>query len=293
MIIGSRGSRLAMTQVDIAMEALRPFLPCIDIKVKVVSTGGDRDRCTPLQDMGGYGVFTKELDQRLLSGEIDLAINSLKDMPSVVTPGTKLVAVLPRGPVHDVLISRTPFETLAPGAKIGTSSVRRKALVRYLRSDLKVSELRGNVTTRIGKWRRGEYDAIVLAAAGLERIGEHAPAIVLDPDVWVPPAGQGAIALVCRENETLVERLSAVDHGPTRRCVDLERGIMAGLGANCQVPLGVLARPMGTKVQLQCLLLDGEGSQARRWRSELPLDHRPEDVRAAVDALREEWRGLL
>lgn len=293
MIIGTRGSRLALVQTGMALEALRPLLPGTDIDVRVVSTGGDKDKSTPLEDMGGYGVFTKELDQKLLSGEIDLAVNSLKDMPSVLTPGTRLVAVLPRGPVHDVLVSDTPFDSLASGSKIGTSSVRRRALVRHLRPDLEVMEIRGNVTTRVSKWKRGDYDAIVLAAAGLERLEEKAPAIELDPTIWVPPAGQGAIALVCREDEPLGERMSAADHTPTRRCVDLERELMAGLGANCQVPLGIWASVVGDAIRLRCLLLERDGSEANRWSTDLPFNHSMDDARALTWQLRSEWRGLL
>jgi hydroxymethylbilane synthase len=190
-----------MAQADLAMQAIQGLPGSLAPEVKVITTCGDRDRCTPLEEMGGYGVFTKELDQRLLSGEIDLAVNSLKDMPSALTPGTRLLAVLPRAPVFDVLVSKVPLEDLPPSSVVGTSSVRRKALLRHYCPDLQVAELRGNITTRISKWRRGDYQAIVLAEAGLDRLGDSAPRFALDPAEWVPPAGPGALALVCREDD--------------------------------------------------------------------------------------------
>jgi len=289
MIIGTRGSRLAMVQTDMALRSIRAVLPTIEAEVKVITTGGDRDRRTPLESMGGYGVFTKELDQRLLSGEIDLAVNSLKDMPSVLTPGTRLVAVLPRGPVADTLVSRMPFESLPAGAIIGTSSVRRRALVRHLRPDLVVEEVRGNVTTRVNKCRKGEYQAIVLADAGLSRLGDVAPRHPLDPKVWVPPAGQGAIALVCREEDRHADALSALDHWPTRACVDLERSVMLGLGASCQVPLGIWANEEDGGVTLRCLWLGNDGSWAKRWEGKIPIDHGIEAERQVIKEIKEDW----
>jgi len=289
MIIGTRGSRLAMRQADMACAAIGHIFPAEPMEVKVITTGGDRDRCTPLEAMGGYGVFTKELDQRLLSGEIDLAVNSLKDMPSVLTSGIRLVAVLPRGQVEDVLVSKVPLADLPSGAVVGTSSVRRRALLGNLRPDLQVAELRGNVTTRLNKWRRGEYQAIILAGAGLERLEEGVPRHALDPEVWVPPAGQGAIALVCRKEDQDVIKLSRLDHLPTRRCVDLERAMMAGLGASCQVPIGIWANIQEGKVELQCVLLSPDGGWIKRWRATMPFDHGPEHMDTVVAALRAEW----
>ncbi len=265
MILGTRGSRLAMAQADLAMQAIQGLPGSLAPEVKVITTCGDRDRCTPLEDMGGYGVFTKELDQRLLSGEIDLAVNSLKDMPSALTPGTRLLAVLPRAPVFDVLVSKVPLEDLPPSSVVGTSSVRRKALLRHYCPDLQVAELRGNITTRISKWRRGDYQAIVLAEAGLDRLGDSAPRFTLDPAEWVPPAGQGAIALVCREDDRSMDPLTSLDHAPSRRCVDPEREVMRGLGASCQVPIGVWASPVPDGLLLRCLWLAADGSWAKRF----------------------------
>lgn len=289
MMIGTRGSRLAMVQADMVIKAAERSLPHIGLEVKVVTTSGDRDRSTPLESMGGYGVFTKELDQRLLSGEIDLAVNSLKDMPSQLTPGTRMVAVLPRGPVEDVLVSRVLLSSLPPGSLVGTSSVRRKALIRQLRPDLQVAELRGNVTTRVNKWRKGDYQAIVLAGAGLERLGESAPRHLLDPCIWVPPAGQGAVALVCRDDDAEAGKLSVLDHAPTRICVDIERKIMLGLGASCQVPLGIWALTVQDGIELRCAWLAPDGAWIKRFEAKLPSDPEADDVEALVSVMKEKW----
>lgn len=287
MIIGTRGSRLAMAQADLVLQAIRGLPEKNDPDVKVITTSGDRDRCTPLEEMGGYGVFTKELDQRLLSGEIDLAVNSLKDMPSALTPGTRLLAVLPRGPAFDVLVSKVPLEDLPPSSIVGTSSIRRKALLKHYCPDLQVADLRGNITTRINKWRKGDYQAIVLAEAGLGRLGDGAPRFALDPLEWVPPAGQGAIALVCREDDRSMDPLSCLDHAPSRRCVDLEREVMRGLGASCQVPIGVWASPAADGLQLRCLWLAADGSWAKRFERVVEAG---DDQIALVDAIRRQWR---
>jgi len=232
-------------------------------------------------------VLTKELDQRLLRGEVDLVVNSLKDMPSILTPGTRLLAVLPRGGVEDVLVSKDPLEHLPPSSVVGTSSVRRKALLKYFRPDLQVAELRGNITTRINKLKRGEYQAIILAKAGLDRLGETATRFSLDPVEWVPPAGQGAIALVCREGDGGMDPISRLDHPPTRRCVDIERAVMSGLGASCQEPLGVWADPCPDGHLLRCLWLSPNGAWARRF--ERVVRERT-DMYSLIEDMKREWR---
>lgn len=287
MIVGTRGSRLAMAQADLAVQAVQGLPGNMRPEIKIITTCGDRDRCTPLEDMGGYGVFTKELDQRLLAGEIDLAVNSLKDMPSSLTPGTRLLAVLPRGPACDVLVSKVPLEQLPPSSVVGTSSVRRKALLKHFRPDLQVTELRGNITTRMNKWRRGDYQAIVLAEAGLDRLGDQTTRFAIDPAEWVPPAGQGAIALVCRDDDASMNIIAELDHPPTRRCVDLEREVMKGLGASCQVPIGVWASPCPGGLLLRCLWLAADGSWAKRFER---VVGEGEDTGVLVDGIRRQWR---
>jgi hydroxymethylbilane synthase len=276
-----------MTQADMALQAIQGLPGNLAAEIRIITTCGDRDRCTPLEEMGGFGVFTKELDHRLLSGEIDLAVNSLKDMPSGLTPGTRLLAVLPRGPVNDVLVSKVPLERLPPSSVIGTSSVRRTALLKHFCPDLQVAELRGNLTTRMNKWRRGDYQAIVLAEAGLGRLGDTTPRFALDPAEWVPPAGQGAIALVCRDDDQSMNALSGLDHALTRRCVDLERNVMKGLGASCQVPIGVWASPGPDGLLLRCLWLSADGSWAKRFERVIKD---PKATGALVEDIRRQWR---
>ena len=171
MIIGTRGSALALAQTALVVKELERRCPGVELEVREIRTVGDRVTDRPLSSLGGYGAFTKELDQRIVSGEVDIAVNSLKDMPVDLTPGTELAAVLPRAPVEDVLLSKVPLDELPKGAVVGSSSVRRRSLLLWKRPDLEVRDLRGNVPTRIRKWKEGEYDAIVLARAGILRLG--------------------------------------------------------------------------------------------------------------------------
>jgi len=256
VVVGTRGSTLALTQADIFLYALREISPGIEAEIRVVKTTGDKVRDRPLKSLGGLGAFTKELDAKILEGELDVAVNSLKDMPMQITPGTTIAAVLPRGPVEDVLISKFPLEELPEGAVVGTSSVRRGAIVRRIRPDLVVKDLRGNVPTRIKKHQDGEYDAIILAEAGLERLKEKVNRFVLDHSVFVPPAGQGAIAIVCRQGSPMEETLRKMDDPKTRVEIESERRVLAQLGGGCYVPIGVLARAFDGELWIKAIILD-------------------------------------
>ena len=246
MIIGTRSSSLAMAQTNTVISLLAGE----DIEVKKISTSGDRITDKPLRSFG-LGAFVRELDAMIVSGEIDLAVNSLKDMPSEDAEGTILVAVLPRGPIEDVLLSDVPLEELPQGAVVGTSSVRRAAILHHIRPDIEIKDLRGNVHTRLDKWKRGEYDAIILARAGLERLHLQEKYHILDPNVFVPAAGQGAIAVVCAKNSPYRERLTQLNDEATRKDVDVERKILCELGSGCSIPVGIHATEEGSFV---CLL---------------------------------------
>ncbi|MEM0448227.1 MAG: uroporphyrinogen-III C-methyltransferase [Methanomassiliicoccales archaeon] len=261
MILGTRGSSLAMAQARMVMEALARACPELKVELRKVRTTGDEVRDRPLRSLGGIGAFTKELDKFILKGEIDAAVNSLKDMPVALTPGTVIAAVLPRGPVEDVLVSEEPLEKLPPGAVVGTSSVRRAAVLRRLRPDLTVKDLRGNVTTRLRKLREGEYDAIVLAKAGLERLDLKVRCHALDPKVFVPSAGQGAIAVVCAEGCGFLDQLRRIDHFPTRIEVEAERRVLGLLGGGCYLPIGVLARLTERGMSIRAQMMDEEGGR--------------------------------
>jgi hydroxymethylbilane synthase len=231
--LGSRGSRLALTQAERAAERLRQSNPDLDVALVPITTAGDRDRSKPFGEIGERGVFVKEIEEALLAGRIDLAVHSAKDMTSTLADDLAVGAYLPRDDPRDALCGA---EALRPGMRIGTASVRRKAQLLALEPELSVEPLRGNVDTRLRKMRERGLDAIVLAAAGLDRLGV-AEEIGLRFDVGelVPEAGQGAVALQVRAgDEHLVE---AADHPETRRRIEAERACVARIGAGCLAPV--------------------------------------------------------
>jgi hydroxymethylbilane synthase len=292
MIVGTRGSRLAVAQTDLFIERLKASRPELEVEIKMVATTGDKVRDRPLATLGGFGAFVKELDNKIVSGEIDCSVNSLKDMPVASTPGTRIVAVMDRGPVEDVLISDVPLNELAEGAVVGTSSVRRKALLLNTRPDLKVVDLRGNVPTRVNKMRTGQFDAILLARAGLDRLGIACGHFVLDPTHFVPAVGQGAIAISCRERSPYAEVLADLNHTETRLCVEAERYVLAGLGGGCSVPIGIWAAKEHDELRVRGIVLREDGSKAFRLDRTIG-DNRPrEDLDIYVSDMKEGWEGL-
>jgi hydroxymethylbilane synthase len=293
MIIGTRGSRLAVTQTNIVTERLNNAFPDLGTEVKIISTTGDKVRDRPLSALGGFGAFVKELDDRIISGEIDASVNSLKDMPVVPTEGTKIAAVLARGPVEDVMISSVPLGELREGAVVGTSSVRRKALLLNIRPDLEIRELRGNVTTRLSKLKEGKYEAIVLARAGLERLNIECEAHVLDPAVFVPAVGQGAIAISCAETSRYSEQLSSLNDTGTRLCVEAERYVLAGLGGGCSVPIGIWAVKELDTLRMHGIVLREDGSMAFRLDRNLDIEDIREGLDHYVKEMKNGWDGLL
>ena len=244
--MGTRGSALARWQTDYIAARLQEAWPGLEIEITVLHTQGDRVLDKPLPLIGGKGLFTAELEAALHAGEIDLAVHSLKDLPTEITGGLAIGAIPVRAPVHDVLVSRSGMRLaeLPPGATIGTSSRRRAAQIRHRYPHLQMADIRGNVDTRVRKALDpdGPYDAIVLARAGIERLA-HADVIteVLDLDVMLPAPGQGALAVQCRDDQLLRTLLVPLDHAPTRAAVEAERGFLAGLGGGCAVPIAALA----------------------------------------------------
>jgi hydroxymethylbilane synthase len=226
---------------------LRAARPGLRTEVRVISTRGDRVLDTPLPLVGGKGLFTAELEAALRDGTIDLAVHSLKDLPTETPAGLAVGAVLRRGDPRDALVSRDGYalQTLPAGATVGTSSRRRGAQLLYRRPDLQLADVRGNVDTRLGKAldAGGAYDAIVLAYAGLERLG-HPGAVsqVLAPEVMLPAPGQGALAVQCRAEAPWLALLATIDHPPSRAAVAAERAFLAGLGGGCAVPIAAYAR---------------------------------------------------
>ncbi len=209
--------------------------------MREISTKGDIDVSTPLEHMGGFGAFVRELNNSLISDEIDVSVNSLKDMPVLHQDGITLAAVLPRGPVNDVIVP-CPLEDLPSGSTVGTSSVRRAAMLRRHRPDIKTANIRGNVGTRIRKMEEGQYDAVVLAQAGMERLGlSGGHQLPLDRFPCAP--GQGAIGIACRSDDVETKSLlQEVNDMTTWEAVSLERSLMRAMGADCSAPVGIYAQ---------------------------------------------------
>ena len=285
MIIGTRGSALALAQTRMVVKQLASLCPELGVEVREIKTTGDRVTDRPLASLGGYGAFTKELDQRIVDGEIDAAVNSLKDMPVDLTPGTELAAVLQRGPVEDVLLSKVPLEDLPPGAVVGSSSVRRRSILQWKRPDLEVRDLRGNVPTRIRKWKEGEYDAIILAKAGLVRLGIEVQHFVLDPGVFTPAVGQGAIAVVCAAGSKHLRCLHQLDDAKTRVEVDAERCVLRALGGGCSVPIGVWATLDGNELRVRGSVVTEVRSESIFIDRTIPLDRKEEGLKEMAEAM--------
>jgi len=269
--IASRGSELALWQAHAVERAIRMSgPPGTDVEIRVVRTTGDHVQDVPLAKIGDKGLFTKELDAALLAGEADLAVHSMKDVPTRIPDGLEIVAVSRREDPRDVLIlppGRTgSLATLPPGARVGTSSLRRRAQLRALRPDLEVLDLRGNLNTRLAKLDRGDYDAIVLAAAGVLRLGwEERIAENFDPAAWLPAVGQGALAVVARAGDARLRKLLWEFNDPfTANCTAAERAFLAALEGGCQVPIGALATLGPGGITLHGLVADVDGSTVLR-----------------------------
>jgi hydroxymethylbilane synthase len=265
--LATRGSQLSIAQSDLAADALRAADPTLDVEYVFVRTEGDIDQTSPLHSIGGRGVFVRAVERALLDGRADIAMHSLKDVPTAPVEGLTLAAILTRGDPRDVLVASEGrrLAELPAGARVGTGSVRRKLLLRLLRPDLDIVDIRGNVDTRIGKVASGEYDAVVIAAAGLARLGRLDEATqVFEALEFLPSPGQGAIAVQCREDDAdTVERLLAVDDPATRAAVEAERGYLAALGAGCTLPVGAFAQVDGDLIALRAMLGDDAAEHAR------------------------------
>jgi hydroxymethylbilane synthase len=267
--LGTRGSALALTQSRwVAAEIERRT--GTKVEIVTIRTTGDRIQDRPLSEIGGEGLFTRDVDRALLEGEVDVGVHSLKDLPTRLQAGVTLGAVPEREDVRDVLIGRSgtavTLSTLPPGASLGTGSLRRRGFALAFRSDLNVRGIRGNLDTRIGRVDAGEYDAIVLAAAGIRRLGwtsrihEH-----FDPASWPPAPGQGALGVVVRTgDERAVALVRSIDHLPSRAAVAAERALMAALEAGCQLPVGAMGLPFGGGLRLRAIVVAPDGSRLVR-----------------------------
>jgi hydroxymethylbilane synthase len=264
--IGTRGSPLALVQARLVREHLAAAhgLARDRIALEVIRTTGDMIRDRPLAEVGGKGLFTKEIEEALLIGSIDLAVHSAKDMPTVLPAGLAIAAVLPREDPRDVFISRKAksLPDLAPGATVGTASLRRQALVKGLRPDLAVTSLRGNVETRLRKLDAGEVDATLLALAGLKRLGLAAAATAILPlEEFLPAVGQGIIALEARMDDGVtLGLLAAINHVDSATALTAERAFLAVLDGSCRTPIAGHATVAGGRLRFRGLIAKPDGS---------------------------------
>lgn len=268
LVIGTRGSQLATTQTGHVADALRAATG-LDVELRIISTRGDRVQDRPLAEVGGKGLFTLELEQALHEGSIDLAVHSLKDLPTDDPEGLVVAAFPERVDPRDVLVGST-LDRLEEGAMVGTGSARRCALLRDARPDLVLEGIRGNVDTRLRKLREGPYDAIVLAAAGLDRLGLEVEGERLDPKRFVPAPGQGVLAVQCAQRPEVLELVAHIDHAETRTRVTAERAFLAALGGGCSVPAAAYAELDGDMVHLHAALGHADGSAVERVEASAP-----------------------
>ncbi len=277
VVIGSRGSKLALAQAEKVRRLLEE--EGYEVEVRVIKTHGDVMKDKPLHEFKGIGAFVRAIDEALRRGEIDLAVHSYKDVPSQRIEGTVVAAVLERESPCDAFISREnlKFEEMPVGSKIGTSSLRRRAFVKKLRRDLEVENLRGNLDTRIRKLNEGLYDGIIVAEAGLIRLGldKELEYERLNPEVFVPAANQGVIAVASRSERA--EEFQFLNHDRTRLETDVERAVLRELGIGCAIPAGIYAKAEG-RVKLIVEVLSEDGRKSVRIEESLSRDHAVEEA---------------
>jgi len=267
-VIGTRGSKLALWQAEWVHARLPELEPGLAVSLKRIKTSGDTILDTPLATIGGKGLFVKEIEEALLRGEIDLAVHSMKDVPTRLPSGLEILAIPEREDPRDVLIARNnvSLERLVSGSRIGTSSLRRQAQLLHYRPDLSVGILRGNLDTRLRKLDAGEYDGIILAAAGIKRLGwSDRVTEYLSPDICLPAIGQGALAIEGRADDGFVQAVvTRLDHPPTRMAVTAERALLERLEGGCQVPIAAHATITNGTVTLNALIAGVNGRRLVR-----------------------------
>lgn len=265
LIVGTRGSKLALTQTNTVLDSLKELHPEIAFELKIVKTLGDEEAKSPLFTIDRRGIFEKELGVAIAKGEIDLAVHSLKDVPTEGTPDNVIAAIPRRGSPHDVLISknRVPLEALPECGVVGTGSLRRLAEVKYLRPDLQIKAIRGNVDTRIRKVNEGEFDGVIVAEAGLERLGINS--LITERfslDKFTPAAGQGALAVTAKKgNHQVINVVRAIDSPLTRAEVLAERSLVLALEGGCRVPIGTIGRANDKGLSLYACVFSLDGAE--------------------------------
>lgn len=277
MQVGTRGSSLAMVQTKNIINSLRNITD-EKIDITVIKTTGDKIKDSQLYNMDVKGIFTKELDRAVLEEEVDFAVHSLKDLPSELDEELKIIAVPPRESPHEVLVSPYNWDNMPEGATLGTSSLRREAFCRYHQKNVDIQPIRGNIDTRIKKVNSGEYDATLMAEAGIRRLGltEHIKQR-FPLEYITPAAGQGALAVVARGDTNKKRILEALNHKTSYQEVMAEKKVLEELGVGCQWPLGVCARAKGDELELQAILLTKDGELLSQHKIKGSI-HNPEDV---------------
>ena len=272
MRVGTRESKLAMRQTEIFCQRMAGANPDIDCEVVGLKSLGDIDLTSPLNQMAATGAFVRELDEAMIKGAIDCSVNSLKDIPIDVNKELMVVAVFPRDADEDVILP-CPLEELPQGARVGTASVRREKQLHEVRPDLEIVNLRGNIHTRLQRLDDGDFDAIILAKAGLDRMGIDRPMHVLDKTRFIPAPAQGAIAVECRKSDDATRiALQRLDDMSTRIATGVERGIMKLMGAGCSSPVGINATVEGDMVRVRAVSYDYT-EEPRRVETVLPCDY--------------------
>ncbi len=283
MIAGTRESALAMTQTLEFKKRFEKRYPGIACEIQGITSTGDVDLKTHLKDMGGSGVFVRELDEALISGKVDVTVNSLKDIPVVTDPRITVAAVLPRADVRDACIP-VAYENLICGTILGTSSVRREWMVKTTRANIRLKPLRGNMNTRLAKLEAGEYSAIIMAKAGLDRLGISENVHPISKEKFIPAAGQGAIAVECRsDDKETIELLKALDDPKTRMEVETERDVLRYMNAGCSSPIGVNAEINDEEMRI--LAVSFVNSPPVRLDITFPVENRKEKAKEVADRL--------
>jgi len=268
LVLGTRASKLALQQSEWFQGQVQAVAPDVTVTLTRIQTSGDKIIDVPLAKIGGKGLFVKEIEEALLSGEIDFAVHSMKDVPTQLPDGLEILCVPPREDSRDALISRTGcrFHELPVGARVGSSSLRRQSQFLHARPDLRIEMLRGNLDTRLKKLKEGQFDAIILAAAGLRRLGwTEEITEYLDPQLCLPAIGQGALGIEGRSNDQFVRSiLSRLTHPPTQVAVTAERALLHRLEGGCQVPIAAYATLTNDQVHLEGLVASVDGKTVIR-----------------------------
>ncbi len=281
LAVATRGGALAVTQTNHVAASLKKVRPNLKIEVKQITTTGDRDRRTALWSLRDTGFFTSQLEDALMAKEADFAVHSLKDLPTAEPEGLTIAAVFDRNFVEDTLVSTFPIdsiEQLPPGAKIGTSSLRRAAQLRHLRPDLEPTPIRGNVQTRLDKLDTDEYDAVVLARAGLERLHlADRISFIFDPAVFIPAPAQGALGIQTRADDARTNKIiAAIDDENARRTTNAERTILTTMQCGCHAPVGAYAKITGDEIAIRAFISEPDGENFISSQATGPADNATE-----------------